>query len=179
MKKIDLGCGNSKRPGFIGVDLLPLQTVDICHDLTKFPYPFNDNEIDIIWMDQVLEHLPNPIKVLEEIYRICKPNAEVNIGVPYFRSFYSVIDPTHVNYFSVQWFNYFDPDHFFYNKYQYSKIKYKIEGIQFDREFKKNKISFVHKLMISLAEKRPIAYENKLSHLFPLNSLTFHLIVIK
>jgi len=33
--------------------------------------------------------------------------------------------------------------------------------------------------MVKLAEKRPYSYEVRLSHLYPLNSLTFYLTVIK
>ncbi len=67
MKKVDFGCGTSKRKGFIGVDVLPLPGVDIVHDLNKFPYPFKDDEIDFAWMDQVLEHVEDPLS--EEILR--------------------------------------------------------------------------------------------------------------
>ncbi|MGN6559110.1 MAG: class I SAM-dependent methyltransferase [Candidatus Nitrosocosmicus sp.] len=179
MKRIDLGCGNSKKEGFIGVDSLPLSNVDIIHNLTDFPYPFEDNEIDEIWMDNVLEHIPQPVKVMEEIYRICKNGARLNIAVPYFRSFYAFIDPTHVNFFGVWWFNYFDPRHRFYHKYQYSKAQFKIERIEFDREFKNGKINFFRRKLISYANKHPEKYEARFSHLFPLNSLTFYLTVLK
>ena len=179
MKKIDLGCGNSKKEGFIGVDCLKLSKVDIVQDLNKTPYPFNDSEIDEIWMNQVLEHLDSPLKIVEEIYRISKNGAKVTIGVPYFRSFYSIIDPTHSNFFGVNWFNYFDPEHPFYQRYSYSKAKFKINKIEFDREFKEVSISFFHRTLIKIAERKPLFYESRLSHLFPLNSLTFYLTVIK
>lgn len=93
--KLDIGCGTSKKDGYLGVDKLSLPGVDIQHDLNIFPYPFESGSVDEVWMDQVLEHLDEPVKVIEEIYRICKNEALVTIGVPYFRSFYSVIDPTH------------------------------------------------------------------------------------
>ena len=101
MKKLDLGCGSSKKNGFIGVDLLPLKGVDIVHSLTDFPYPFENDSIDEIWMDNVLEHLPTPVRVVEELHRICKSGAKITISVPYFRSMYAFIDPTHVNFFSI------------------------------------------------------------------------------
>ncbi|HEY8896733.1 MAG TPA: methyltransferase domain-containing protein [Niastella sp.] len=177
--KLDLGCGGSKREGYLGVDSLSLPGVDVVHNLTQYPYPFEDGTVHEVWMDNVLEHLQNPLRVMEEIYRICAPGAAVYIAVPYFRSFYAAIDPTHVNFFGVWWFNYFDPGHKFHHKYQYSQAKFKVEHIEFDREFKKDKIGFFHKRLIRFAEKRPESYEAKLSHLFPLNSLTFSLRVIK
>ena len=101
MKKVDFGCGASKKNGFIGVDILKLDGVDIVHNLTSFPYPFEDNSVDEIWMDNVLEHLPNPMRVVEELWRISRNGTKIIIAVPYFRSHYAFIDPTHVNFFGV------------------------------------------------------------------------------
>jgi predicted SAM-dependent methyltransferase len=179
MKRIDFGCGASKKAGFIGVDTLNLPGVDVTHDLNSFPYPFESNYADEIWLDQVLEHLNNPLKVIEELYRIGKNGCKISIGVPYFRSFYSVIDPTHVNFFGVHWFNYFDPEHPLNQRYRYTDAKLKVNGIEFDREFKNGGISFIKKVFISFAEKHTNFYESKLSHLLPLNSLTFYLTVLK
>ncbi len=177
MMKLDIGCGGSKKEGYLGVDQLFLPGVDIIHDLNKFPYPFSDGLVDEIWMDQVLEHLDQPVKVIEELYRICRDGALITIGVPYFRSFYSVIDPTHKNFFSTYWFNYFDPAHSFSKRYQYSKSKFKVKKIEFDREYLKK--GLLHKFIVGLAEKHPNFYETRISHFYPLNSLTFYLEVIK
>ena len=181
MKKIDIGCGNSKKNDFIGIDILKLEGVDIVHDLNVFPYPFRDNEIDEVWMDQCLEHLDNPIRVVEEINRICKNGAKVTIGVPFFRSFYAYIDPTHKNFFTPYWFDYFDPNKDFHKKYQYSNYKYKVENIIFDREWieSNNKLSLKQQILIKYANNNIEKYTQRWSHLFPLNSLTFYLTVIK
>lgn len=179
MKRIDLGCGASKKEGFIGVDTLPLKGVDIIHDLSVFPYPFETSSVDEIWMDNVLEHLPNPLKVVEELHRISKNGSKIIIATPYFRSFYAFIDPTHVNFFGVYWFSYFDPKHKFHQRYQYSMATFNVDKIEFDREFKKDKIRFMHKRLIRYAEKQPERYEARLSHWFPLNSITYYLTTIK
>lgn len=177
--KLDIGCGASKRPGYIGMDKLHLPDVDIIHDLDIFPYPFANDEIEEVWMDQVLEHMKEPMRVMEEIYRICRNGAKVTIGVPYFRSFYAFIDPTHKTFFGTNWFYYFDPEHQFCKKYRYTNAKFRVDRIEFDREFKKNRIRFFHRIMIGIAERNMQFYEAKLSHLCPLNSLTFYLTVVK
>lgn len=41
---------------------------DICN------LPFEDNMFDVILCNHVLEHIPNDIKAMEELYRILKPN---------------------------------------------------------------------------------------------------------
>lgn len=175
--KLDLGCGSSKKNGYVGVDKLSLPGVDICHDLNLFPYPFEDGSIDEVWMDQVLEHVNDPVKVVEELYRICRNGALITIGVPYFRSFYAVIDPTHKNFFSTYWFAYFDPTHPFSHRYQYSPAKFLVKKIEFDREFVKK--GLVHKIVAQFANKYPSFYEAKISHFYPLGSLTFYLGVVK
>jgi predicted SAM-dependent methyltransferase len=178
--KLDLGCGKTKKEGFIGIDILPFDNVDIVHDLKNFPYPFDDNSVDEIWMDNVLEIIPNPIKVVEEIYRIAKPDSKITISVPYYRSLYAFIDPTHINFFSYFWFAYFDPSSYFNQKYKYSEATFKIEKIIFNREWLENyECGFFKKILIKLANKKPEFYEIHLSHLFPLDSLTFYITAIK
>lgn len=177
--KLDLGCGNNKKDGFTGVDCLPLPGVDIVHDLNRFPYPFPDDSIAEVWMDQVLEHLGEPVRAMEEVYRISRAGARVTVGVPYFRSLYAVIDPTHRNFFTSQWFHYFDPTHPFHAQYQYTPAKFRVDRIEFDREFKTGRTGLLHRLLISLAEKRPELYEARLSHVLPLSSVTFYLSVLK
>ena len=178
-RKLDLGCGRTKRGGFVGVDNLDLSGVDVCHDLDCFPYPFDDDQIDEVWMDQVLEHLREPLRVMEEIHRICRHGAKVTVGVPYFRSHYAVIDPTHRNFFGAQWFAYFDPQHRFCDKYRYTGARFSVDRVVFDREFRAGGMGVLHRLLVKVAETRTEFYEARLSHLFPLNSLTFYLTVLK
>ena len=74
LKKIvlDLGCGNKKREGTIGVDYNASLDGDVNHDLNQYPYPFDDEVVDKVYIDNCLEHLDSPLKVMEEIYRILK-----------------------------------------------------------------------------------------------------------
>lgn len=178
-KRLDLGCGTSKRHGFLGVDHLLLPNVDVVHDLNAFPYPFREGDIDEVWMDNVLEHLDKPLRAMEEVWRICKHGAKVTVGVPYFRSFYAIIDPTHQHFFGVQWFNYFDPKHPLSTKYRYTTAYFETEAIIFDREWDNKPKTIMHRVIHAFALRRPSAYEARLSHIFPLNSLTFYLKVLK
>ena len=97
MKEIilDLGCGKKKRPGTIGVDHSDRHNADIIHDLNKFPYPFESSSVDYVYIDNCLEHLDSPMDVISEIHRILKPKGGLKVIVPYFRSHYAFIDPTH------------------------------------------------------------------------------------
>lgn len=85
LKILDLGCGKKKRPGSIGIDYSDRHNADVIHDLNVFPYPFESNSIDQVYLDNVLEHLDNPIRVIEEVHRITKQGGGVKVIVPYFR----------------------------------------------------------------------------------------------
>ena len=56
MKILDLGCGQNKVPGAIGLDNIQLPGVDIVHDLMNFPYPIKSVSMDKIYLRHVIEH---------------------------------------------------------------------------------------------------------------------------
>ena len=106
---LDLGCGNNKKINSFGIDFRDYQNVDLVHDLNQFPYPIEDDKFDIVYIDNVIEHLDDVIKVMEEVHRISKKGASISIYVPYFRSRWASIDPTHTHTFTINSFDYFDP----------------------------------------------------------------------
>ena len=107
MVKLHLGCGENYKEGFINVDDYEEVKADVYHNLNKFPYPFEENSIDYILIEQTFEHLDEPIKVLEEFYRICKDKAIVEIKVPHI-SFFFAYHITHKHQFSRNYFNIFE-----------------------------------------------------------------------
>jgi len=172
LKILDLGCGKKKRPGSIGVDYSDRHNADIIHDLNVFPYPFESNSIDQVYLDNVLEHLDNPIRVIEEVHRITKQGGGVKVIVPYFRSVWAFIDPTHKTFYTVDSFAYYDPRHIICQRYDYTPARFLVEKIVFN-ETLQNRWS--KKLVIKLANKYPNRYETYLSHFYPLDDLTFYL----
>lgn len=56
--KIDIGCGENKQPGFIGIDYEAFRGVDIVHNLLKFPWPLPDKCANLLVASHVLEHIP-------------------------------------------------------------------------------------------------------------------------
>lgn len=126
--KLNLGCGEKKEEGYIGVDRVSTNAAEIVHDLNIFPYPFLDNSVKEIVMDNVLEHLDDVLKVMEELYRICLSGALVRINVPYFKSNSAFTDPTHRHFFTETSFKYFAPDHLlhFYTKAAFALEKVKL-----------------------------------------------------
>ena len=72
MKILDLGCGNKKRPGAIGVDFNSRTAANVIHNLNSFPYPFEDSSFDKIYLDNTLEHLDDVMRVMEEIVEVLR-----------------------------------------------------------------------------------------------------------
>ena len=165
-----------KREGTIGVDYNASLDGDVNHDLNQYPYPFDDEVVDKVYIDNCLEHLDSPLKVMEEIYRILKLGGEVEVIVPYFRSSSAFIDPTHVHFFTVNSFAYYDPKSEIYKRYGYTHVKFSVLKIIFHE----NLISgTLKKLVVKFANKHLDIYERYFSHLMPLDEISFHLKKIK
>ncbi len=105
--KLNLGCGKNIKEGYINLDKLDSDGVDIVHDLDMFPYPFDDNTFDEIYCSHVLEHVIDLKKVMKEIYRISKPNALIKVKGPYFSSQGAFNNPEHKKFFTWETFGYF------------------------------------------------------------------------
>jgi len=86
MKKLNLGCGSDIRQDYINLDFQESPGVDIVHNLNKYPWPFEEDEVDEVVMKNILEHLEDPKKSLLELRRICKPGSKIYIRVPHFSS---------------------------------------------------------------------------------------------
>ena len=84
MKKLNLGSGEFHKEGYVNVDYYSVTKPDVSHDLSSFPYPFSENEFDLVESNHCLEHLPSPFNVMKEIHRISKNGAKVIITVPHF-----------------------------------------------------------------------------------------------
>jgi len=120
--------------------------------------------------------LDDVLKVMEEVYRISSDGAQVKVIVPYFRSRWACIDPTHQHFFTVDSFAYFDPDSEICRRYDYTLARFKLEQVVFNETIPGG---LTKRLMTSVANRKPRAYETYLSHLFPLDDITFYLRTVK
>lgn len=98
MNKLNFGCGTNILKGFVNVDVQKAPQIDKSFNFEKFPYPLEDNTFDYIIADNVLEHLSHLDKVVEELWRISKPNAKIRVIVPYWNASGMYQDWTHVNF---------------------------------------------------------------------------------
>ena len=112
---VNLGCGTYAKAStpneeWVNVDLVQYPGVNIIHDLTVLPLPFDDNTCDEIILSHILEHLPDYPSLMEDIYRICKKGAIIKISVPHLTSRNMWNDPTHIKFFIERTFHYFVDD---------------------------------------------------------------------
>jgi SAM-dependent methyltransferase len=98
---LDLGCGSKKFPGAVGVDLSADTDADIVCDLDAYPYPIEDAAFDQILMQDVIEHIAEPYRLMAELHRIARPGARIHLRTPHFSSVLAYGDPTHRHYFSA------------------------------------------------------------------------------
>ena len=98
---LDVGCGQSKWPGAIGLDISPDTTADVVADLNEFPYPLEDGRFDQILCQDVIEHVREPLRFLSELHRVAKPGARIHVRTPHFSSLLAYGDPTHEHIFSA------------------------------------------------------------------------------
>ncbi len=83
-KKLNLGCGEDKKEGFVNLDWNKLVEPDAVHDLNKVPYPFPDNEFALVNASHILEHLEKPFVIMKELHRLLKSGGKLIVKVPHF-----------------------------------------------------------------------------------------------
>ncbi|HEY3325530.1 MAG TPA: methyltransferase domain-containing protein [Planctomycetota bacterium] len=123
---LDIGCGQAKTPGAVGIDVLPGAGVDIVHDLNKLPWPLESDRFDTVVCSHVLEHLLDLVGVMNEIHRVSRNGAKVKIVTPHFSSLNSWEDPTHMRHFARRSFSFFDPE----SKHSYTKNRIKTVSVE-------------------------------------------------
>ena len=126
MKRLQIGCGKDIKEGFVNLDIKKFKGVDIVHDLKKFPYPFKDNEFEVVLASNIIEHFDEQEieKILTELYRITSRNGKIIISVPYYNSHQAYHSYDHKSYFSYTSFDhYVEGD----NENHRTKLRFKIK----------------------------------------------------
>ncbi len=174
LNKLHLGCGNQIKNSYINLDIKKLPGVDVVHDLEKYPYPFKDNTFDVVEMHHVLEHLSNPLKVVEEMWRIAKPGALIIIAVPHWSHFTAYSDLTHKNYFSSSLFIYYEEND---AEYYSNHVRFKVLG----KKLTATRINYLwlNPILNPILNISPMLTELLLCKILPVSQIVFKLKVIK
>jgi hypothetical protein len=102
---LDLGAGNTKIPGYIGIDLADS---DLNFDLSKGELPPLDGKIGAIRAFDFLEHLPiqTAYKLIQSCYDRLVPGGYILTNTPHSMGIGADCDPTHVSRWNEASFTY-------------------------------------------------------------------------
>ena len=99
-EKLNLGSGFDYRDGFVNADKFPECNPDILMDMEETPWAFETDQFNYLLMKHSLEHVGAEYglfkKIIQQIYRVCRHEATVEILVPHYRHSNFFSDPTHV-----------------------------------------------------------------------------------
>jgi hypothetical protein len=168
---LQLGSGKKYNELAVNVDLVARTKPDLVHNLDLMPWPLPDDRFREVWAYDVIEHLDNVVRVMEEIHRVSTDGAVVKITVPHFSCANALTDITHRHFFSAASFKYFTGE----NEFDFYT----------DRRFRKRGArivfapTFLNKFVHRLANRYPEAYERRWAWIFPAWFLYFELEVVK
>jgi SAM-dependent methyltransferase len=107
MKVLDVGCGTNKMDGAVGLDHNPRTDADVIHDLGDLPYPFGDDEFDLVVANHVVEHVPDVMAFVTELHRLTRNGGTIRLLTPHYTNPDWPNDPTHRNHINSYTFNTF------------------------------------------------------------------------
>ena len=176
-RKLNLGCGHDTRNGWINLDAVDLPGVDVVADLSlcaTTPLPFEDDSIDEFLLSHLLEHIAEPLPLMQELWRIAKPGAVMQVRVPHGAHDSAWTDPTHVRpyfarsfgYFSQPW--YWRADYGYRGDWQQELISYSVSRRRFNGmmpaqiiEHVDNLRNVVEEMVVDLVAVKPLRQPKK------------------
>lgn len=176
---IELGCGPNPPPDVIGIDQLQLEGVDFVADLEKGLPFLPDNSVDEIRSRHFLEHIENFEDLMQEIYRVLRPEGHHVAVVPHFSNPHFYSDPTHKRFFGLYSFDYFAaPRYQLRRKVPSFYVDFQFEVIQRDLVFKsqfsvRNLFKQVIRRLFNTSNYLQEWYEENLCYLFPCQEIRF------
>lgn len=183
--KLNLGSGERRLPGFTNVDCVTVTNPDILADLNEPLSELPDSCVDAVYARHTLEHVDKLVPLLEELHRVCRPNAEIEIIVPHFSNPYFYSDPTHVRFFGLYSFYYFaetvdQPRRKVPNFY--TPLRFRVESIRFQllkQSIPEKILRAVLQPLINRSVERLDWYERRMCRLLPINDVRYVLRPVK
>jgi SAM-dependent methyltransferase len=103
---VDLGAGHGKPDGYIGVDIEPGPGVDEVRDV-RYGLPFDENSVGVVRAMDFLEHIPDSVRLMNEIYRVLVDGGWLLSGTPSTDGRGAFQDPTHCAFWNENSFWYY------------------------------------------------------------------------
>lgn len=160
--KLNLGCGKRHMPreyGWVNVDRSSKVGADEVVDIFQYPWHWDANTVDAVYASHIIEHIPhepkmNPLVEVNsvmrarwqeiedydgwycffgELWRVCKPNARIQIVAPFGFTYGAFQDPTHTRFLVPQSFAYLTAEMVGGEDFDYNiPCLYRVDSCQFD-----------------------------------------------
>jgi len=126
VKALDIGCGCHPIKGAVHLDMREVPHAEVIHDFNK-KLPFEDATFDVVYLFDAVEHADNVLELMEEVYRILKPEGLVEMRTSYYLNPLSWRDITHKHRFAKGSFDVLDKSTQYGKDYGfYTNINFKI-----------------------------------------------------
>lgn len=97
--RLNVGCGRNILDGWVNLDSSALPGVDLLCNLDAVrhtPIDLPDHSVQQFLLSHVIEHISDPLALMQELWRVATPGAIATIHVPHGASDDAWEDPTHV-----------------------------------------------------------------------------------
>lgn len=83
---LNYGSGNARIADSVNLDVFGYPNVDVVSSHSRLP--FRDKSFDVVVLDSVLEHVPDPQEKLDEAYRVLRKGGRVIVIVPFLQRYH-------------------------------------------------------------------------------------------
>jgi ubiquinone/menaquinone biosynthesis C-methylase UbiE len=140
--KINIGGGHKRYQDFINLDIDPSTLPEHVVDLEVDVLPFEDSTVSEVKAYHILEHIGQGyFHLLQELYRVCKNGAIIDVQVPHHFHEVFINDPTHQRPVTIEGMRLFSKK---YNKLEIERGGSSSNlGIRFDVDFELVEYNFI------------------------------------
>ncbi len=79
---LNVGAGSSQlHPALVNVDIVPGPTIDVCASVEHLPFP--DEIFDLVVSQELLEHVRDPFRAMQEMRRVLRKGGVIYCQVPF------------------------------------------------------------------------------------------------
>lgn len=161
VKTLNLGSGKDFQEDCLNADIQENRKPDWVLDITKVPWGetistrFGDVEIkkgmfSKIIANDVLEHIPDVIKAMENCRDLLDDKGEFHISVPYYLSLGAWQDPTHVRAFNENSWIYYTDWHWYLNwedRFYIKSLEYSVSPLAQELGINENMLKILPRMI--------------------------------
>jgi SAM-dependent methyltransferase len=142
--RLNLGCCDAVLPDYLNVDLVGGPGI-VTADLRQ-PWPWVEDSVDHVRAWDIIEHLPDKIFTMNELWRVLRPGGTAEIAVPTTDGTGAFQDPTHVSFWNRRSFLYYEAGNPYRDRFASSygiRAKFHIVSDQLDQSLDGPRLTIV------------------------------------